>query len=70
MSRPQRIVSYVAYGNGHRYTCIVGSTKDAEELAQCTLTGDPLAVMVGNELDKLTGQQRITIDHGKDRRGE
>lgn len=68
--RPQRVVSYAAYGNGHRFTCIVGAQKDAEELARVVLTGDPTAVMVVNELDKLTGQQRVTIDHGKDRRSE
>lgn len=68
MTRPQLIVSYIAYSEGHRYTCIVGSAADAEALAAVTLTGDPDAVMVVNELDKLTGQQRITIDHGRERR--
>lgn len=63
--RPQRVVSYVAYARGHRYTCIVGSAEDAEALAQVILTGNPDAAKVVDELDKLTGQQRITIDHGR-----
>jgi hypothetical protein len=63
--RVARLVVYTEYHNGHRLTVILGSEPEARPIATSILTGEPGAARVVDELDNLTGQTRIVIDHGK-----
>lgn len=60
-----RLVSYRAYSNGRCTTVVLGDPDAAHALAREVLTNHPGAVMVNDDFDKFTAQQRIVIDHGK-----
>lgn len=63
--RVARLVVYTEYHNGHRLTVILGEEPEVRPLAHAVLTNNPGAARVVDELDNLTGQTRVVIDHGK-----